>query len=203
MLRQGNLMMDDNLFLDHENAERILNEGWKLFQQKGYRGVTIEELCLCCGLSKPTLYYYFQDKENLFVQVLKYKLHGFHNVIELPGALTERLQRVAASILESFEHEYTILLRDREHLKRPENLQVIREAFRGEMFGPLIELMRLGVQQGELEQDDPELLTLVFLGIINNFIGKQEEMKMGNAVLAEKLTAYFLKGVHKNAQTTI
>ena len=85
--------MDDNLILDHENAERILNEGWKLFQQKGYRGVTIDELCLNCGLSKPTVYYYFQDKENLFVQVLKYKLHGFHSVIEQPGTLATRLQR--------------------------------------------------------------------------------------------------------------
>jgi len=189
--------MDNNLILDHENAELILNEGWKLFQQKGYRGVTIDELCLRCGLSKPTVYYYFQDKENLFVQVLKHKLHGFHNVIELPGTLTERLQRVATSILESFENEYTTLLRDREHLKKPENLQGLREAFRGEMFGPLISLMRQGIQQGELEEDDPEVLTLVFLGIINNFIGKQVEMKMENTGLAEKLTVYFLKGVKK------
>ena len=191
-------MMDANLILDHENAERILNQGWKLFQQKGYRGVTLDELCLRCGLSKPTVYYYFHDKENLFVQVLKYKLQGFHNVIEQPGTLTERLQRVAASILESFENEYTTLLRDREHLKKPENLQGIREAFRSEMFGPLISLMLLGIQQGELERDDPELFTLVFLGIINNFIGKQAEMKMDKSALAEKLTAYFLKGVKKH-----
>ena len=191
-------MMDANLILDHENAERILNQGWKLFQQKGYRGVTLDELCLRCGLSKPTVYYYFHDKENLFVQVLKYKLQGFHNVIEQPGTLTERLQRVAASILESFENEYTTLLHDREHLKKPENLQSIREAFRSEMFGPLISLMLLGIQQGELERDDPELFTLVFLGIINNFIGKQAEMKMDKSALAEKLTAYFLKGVKKH-----
>jgi AcrR family transcriptional regulator len=189
--------MQDNLLLDHLNAERILNEGWKLFQQKGYRGVTIDELCLNCGLSKPTVYYYFQDKENLFVQVLKFKLRGFHNVIEQPGTLAERLQRVAANILESFDHEYTMLLRDREHLKKPENLQGIREAFRGELFGPLTGLMQSGIQQGELESDDANLLTLVFLGIINNFIGKQAEMKMDNAALAKKLTTYFLKGVSK------
>ena len=189
--------MDNNLILDHENAELILNEGWKLFQQKGYRGVTIDELCLNCGLSKPTVYYYFQDKENLFVQVLKYKLHGFHSVIEQPGTLATRLQRVAANILESFDHEYTMLLRDREHLKRPENLRGIRDAFRGELFGPLAGLMQSGIQQGELEGDDPDLLTLVFLGIINNFIGKQLEMKMDTAALSEKLTTYFLKGVRK------
>jgi AcrR family transcriptional regulator len=195
---EGRLSLDNNLILDHENAERILNEGWKLFQQKGYRGVTMDELCLRCGLSKPTLYYYFQDKETLFVEVLKYKLHGFHRVIEQSGSLAERLTRVAVSILESFQSEYSTLLRDRQHLKKPENLSGLREAFRSEMFGPLITLMQLGVQQGELEQDDPELLTLVFLGIINNFIGKQVEMEIDNAALAEKLTIYFLKGVKRH-----
>ncbi len=48
--------MDEEFLLDHENAERILDEGWRLFQQKGYRGVTVDELCLRCGITKPTLY---------------------------------------------------------------------------------------------------------------------------------------------------
>ena len=108
--------MKENLHLEHENAVRILEESWTLFQQKGYRGVNIDELCRRCELTKPTLYYYFQDKENLFVQVLRYKLHGFRTVIEEPGLLPRRLERVAVSILTSFQTQYTALLRDREHL---------------------------------------------------------------------------------------
>lgn len=114
--------MDKDLLLDHENAELILKEGWRLFQQKGYRGVTVDELCLRCKLSKPTLYYYFKDKENLFVNVLQYKLRGFHAAAEQPGSLAERLERVATTILDSFQTEYSTLLHDREHLKKPENL---------------------------------------------------------------------------------
>ena len=41
--------MDEKSLLDHENAERILEEGWRLFQQKGYRGVTVDEVYLSCG----------------------------------------------------------------------------------------------------------------------------------------------------------
>ena len=186
--------MKNEVLLDHENAERILEEGWRLFQQKGYRGVTVDELCALCQLSKPTLYYYFQDKENLFVQVLQYKLHGFRTVAEQPGTLTERLQAVAVMILDSFQSEYSTLLRDREHLKKPENLNKLREAFRSELFGPLIATMQLGIDQGELKRDDPETLTLIFMGMINNFIGKAAEMKLDNAALARKIIAYFLEG---------
>ena len=32
--------MDQEL-LDHVNAERILEEGWRLFQQKGYANVAV------------------------------------------------------------------------------------------------------------------------------------------------------------------
>lgn len=189
--------MENELLLDHENAERILEEGWRLFQQKGYRGVTVDELCSRCQLSKPTLYYYFQNKENLFVNVLQYKLHGFRTAAEQPGTLAERLESVAASILDSFQTEYSALLRDREHLKQPENLKKIRDAFHSELFGPLITIMQSGIDRGELKEDSSEMLTLIFLGIINNFIGKAFEMNMQNAALAHKLTGYFLKGAKK------
>lgn len=187
--------MDPDKFSEHENAERILEQGWQLFQQKGYRGVTIDELCLRCKLSKPTLYYYFQDKENLFVQILQYKLRGFREVIEQPGIIQVRLQHIAVYILENFQTSYTTLLRDREHVKNPANLQKIRESFRSELFGPLITLMQAGIDQGELKGNDPELLALVFLGIINNFIGKAAEMEMKTASLAQQLTKYYLYGV--------
>lgn len=187
--------MDPASFPEHENARRILDEGWRLFQQKGYRGVTVDELCRRCELSKPTLYYYFGDKENLFVQVLRYKLHGFREVIELPGTLAERLQRVAMTILSGFIASYTTLLRDCEYLKRAENLEVVRSAFRRELFGPLAALMQDGMTRGELQIDDPDTLTLLFLGAINNFIGPDASTGLDDAVLAQKLTDYFLKGV--------
>lgn len=189
--------MDERFLLDHENAERILEEGWQLFQQKGYRGVTVDELCLRCKITKPTLYYYFQDKENLFVQVLQYRLRGFHEAVACPGTLVDRLNSVATNILENFQTEYGALLRDREHLKKPENLTQIREAFRRELFGPLFDLMQAGISQGELETDNPEVLTLIFLGIVNNFIGKAADLGVDNATLARRLTAHFLNGAQK------
>lgn len=186
--------MDATDFLEHENARRILDEGWRLFQQKGYRGVTVDELCQRCELSKPTLYYYFGDKENLFVQVLRHKLHGFREVIEQPGTLAERLERAIVAILESFAADYSTLLRDREHLKRPENLDAVRSAFRGELFGPLAALMQEGMARGELQADDPATLTLLFLGAINNFIGRSTDLGLSHAALAQKLANYFLSG---------
>jgi AcrR family transcriptional regulator len=191
--------MDSDFFHQHETAACILEEGWQLFQQKGYRGVTIDELCLRCKLSKPTLYYYFQDKENLFVQILQYKLRGFREVIEQPGTLRARLEGIAASILASFQTEYNNLLRDREHLKKPENLERIRAAFHDQLFTPLIALMQSGIDSAELRPEQPGVLALIFMGSINNFIGKAADLHTDNQALAKKLTAYFIEGARNQA----
>ena len=183
---------------DNENVTRILQVGWHLFEQKGYRGVSLDELCEHCGLSKPTVYYYFHNKENLFVQVLRYKLQGFHNVIEQPGTIRERLERTAHSILESFHSDYNNLMRDREHIKQPEALLEIKNAFHSELFGPLNELMRQGIDEGKMKGHDPKVLTLIFLGMINNFIDKAEEMGSSNTELSKMITKYFLEGAKKN-----
>ncbi|MCD4673260.1 MAG: TetR/AcrR family transcriptional regulator [Anaerolineaceae bacterium] len=192
------MLTETKITQDNKNVELILQEGWRLFEKKGFRGASIDELCMRCNLSKPTVYYYFHNKENLFVQVLRHKLSGFREVIEQPGTLTERLERISTSILDNFQAEYSTLMRDREHIKQPKALQEVKEAFHSELFGPLIALMRLGIDRGELDGDNPEVLTLIFLGSINNFIGKASDMHLPNADLARIITSYFLDGAKKN-----
>jgi AcrR family transcriptional regulator len=189
--------MDKKQLLEHKNAGIILEKSWHLFQQKGYRGLSVDELCLQCSITKPTLYYYFGDKENLFVEVLQHQLHGFHEVLSQPGPLANRLQSFAAHIFESFETEYSTLLRDREHIKDPENQRRVRDAFRQELFAPLNALMQQAIDQGELDGTSAEMFSLMFLGMVNNFIGRANQDRSSAAALAASITTYFLNGTKK------
>jgi AcrR family transcriptional regulator len=186
--------MDQKQLLEHKNAEIILDKSWHLFQQKGYRGFTVDEICLQCNITKPTLYYYFGDKENLFVAVLQHRLQGFHQVLSQPGLLHERLEAFSALIFTSFDTDYNALLRDREHIKQPENQLRVRSAFHDELFSPLKELMQSGIDSGELQGMNAEMLSLIFLGIINNFIGRARQDPSKTDSLAKTLTAFFLQG---------
>ncbi len=123
-----------------------------------------------------------------------HKLQGFHSAATVPGDLPARLESVAAAILSGFQSDYSILLHDREHLKKPENLARVREAFFSEMFGPLEAIMEEGLRQGSLKDESAHLHTLVFLGILSNFIGRADALGLDNATLARKLTRIFLEG---------
>jgi AcrR family transcriptional regulator len=180
-------------YSEHANAERILQDGWELFQQKGYLGVSVDEICQSCGISKPTLYYYFKNKENLFVEVLLRRLKGFREVIEQDGLLEAKLERVATVMFDSFKKDYSYLVRDLEHIHLPENGQRVREAFAAELFFPMIALMQSGLEAGLLS-GDAKFLAQLFMGLVESYIARAGEYGLDNQTLAKRLVAFFLKG---------
>jgi len=180
-------------FNEHPNAVRILEDGWLLFQQKGYLGVSIDEICQRCGVTKPTLYYYFHNKENLFVEVLLRRLKGFRAVIEQDGDLQERLERIAVVMFDSFKTDYSYLVRDLEHIKHAENVERIQDAFAAELFVPISRMMQTAIEYGQVSGDG-RFRAHLFMGIIESYIARAEEYGMDNATLAKQLVAFFLKG---------
>lgn len=51
----------------------ILNTAVSLFARKGYEGVGVQEICTTAGITKPTLYYFFKNKQGLLDAVAKSK----------------------------------------------------------------------------------------------------------------------------------
>ena len=180
-------------YTHHPNAERILQDGWELFQHKGYRGVSIDTICTRCGITKPTLYYYFHTKENLYVEILLHRLQGFHQVIEQTGDLEKRLTHIAQTILESFQTEYSLLVRDLEHIHDPLNSDRIRTAFANELFIPITRLMQTAIATRQLN-GDPRFLAQMYMGMVESYIARAAEFGLDNATLAQQLAAFFLKG---------
>ena len=183
-------------FGEHVNAERVLQDAWELFQRRGYLGVSMDEICQRCEITKPTLYYYFKNKENLFVEVLLRRLKGFHEEIERDGKLDERLAHIATTVFDSFKSDYSYLVRDLEHIKIAENVTRITDAFASEMFIPITQLMQAGVDERQLS-GDAKFLAHLFMGIIESHIARADKYAMEDAILAKKLVTFFLKGARE------
>ncbi len=45
---------------------RIRNAAMSLFKQKGFDVVTIDEICISVGITKPAFYYHYKSKQNIF-----------------------------------------------------------------------------------------------------------------------------------------
>jgi TetR/AcrR family transcriptional repressor of mexJK operon len=51
--------------------ERVARVARELFVAKGFEGVSIDEIARSAGVSKPTIYAHFGDKERLFLHILE------------------------------------------------------------------------------------------------------------------------------------
>ncbi|HOO32758.1 MAG TPA: TetR/AcrR family transcriptional regulator [Thermotogota bacterium] len=59
-----------------EVRQKIVEEGFRLFSEKGYDGTTTKEIARCAGIAEGTIFNYFPSKEYLFIECMaeKYKL---------------------------------------------------------------------------------------------------------------------------------
>ncbi len=186
--------MEQSITYENENAERILEAGWELFRKKGYRGVSVDEVCQRCNLTKPTLYYYFQNKENLYVQVLLQRLSGFRKAIEIKGDFATRLKSFVRHILDSSTPDQLFLVRDMENIRNTGYHRQVMEAFQSEIITPLAGLMQDGIDAGELSKGDPAFYAWVLLGIVGPFIAHPRPLQMRSRVSPARIVRFFLSG---------
>jgi TetR/AcrR family transcriptional regulator len=51
--------------------EHLLKNAAEIFNRKGYSATTVREIVAATGVSKPVLYYYFENKEGIFLEILR------------------------------------------------------------------------------------------------------------------------------------
>ena len=75
--------------------EDILDAATRLFAEQGYPKTSIRQVVEACGCTKPALYYYFANKEELFNEAVRGEREAmaeqFRELIESKGTLRERL----------------------------------------------------------------------------------------------------------------
>lgn len=61
--------------------ERLLAAALDQFTRRGYASTTVRELCEAAGVTKPVLYYYFKNKEGLYLELMDSSYALFESTI--------------------------------------------------------------------------------------------------------------------------
>jgi TetR/AcrR family transcriptional regulator len=167
-------LLGGNNDADAETRERILLAAASLFANKGYAATSVREIAEGAKVTKPMLYYYFKNKEDLYVQLLDHANLTFRHLVESalsgPGGVRDRLLAFYVTV-------YGLLL---------EHLDVVRLIY-SMFYGPpgaaphydfqkindyLEEIMRQilqeGVTAGELRADNLEEASFILLGMLDS-----------------------------------
>ncbi|MBI5440050.1 MAG: TetR/AcrR family transcriptional regulator [Deltaproteobacteria bacterium] len=104
------------------SREEIQEKAVQLFLKKGYHGTSTTDICDAVGISRPTLYWYFKDKEDILFSLHKQRIEkSFQPITASAKAEPDpvlRLKRFMADLtgLICTEPESKILIKETEYL---------------------------------------------------------------------------------------
>lgn len=103
--------------------ERLLAEAMRLFTERGYSATSVREIVEGAGVTKPVLYYYFGNKERLYLEIM-------NGIGKLFDQKLLELETAKGTVRERITHFLTGMLS-----AARENLLVVRLAY-SIYFGP-------------------------------------------------------------------
>ncbi len=191
----------------HDARQKILRSAVITFARKGYAGTSVQDILRAVKLSKPTLYYYFENKAGLFRAILDYAF------VE-----SARLSKEAADGKKSAEDKLVAIATAFFGFAEA-NKDLMRLVFATVFAAPeeipsgcacptqrrchrdfILEVVRAGQKSGEIDpRYDAHDLTHGIFGAISHHVrthlllpeGKLDQRR------AEKLVALFLNGARK------
>jgi TetR/AcrR family transcriptional regulator len=86
------------------SSGRILEAALTLFSEKGYDATSTREICQMAGITKPTLYYFFESKEAIYRALVRTAMCDFVSRVDSglssAGDLRGKLKKIAESVFE-------------------------------------------------------------------------------------------------------
>ncbi|MEH7348816.1 TetR/AcrR family transcriptional regulator [Gottfriedia acidiceleris] len=156
--------------------ESIKEAATKLFAKKGYSGMTLREIASEVGIKAPSVYAFFEGKDDIFLAVYKETLDGHLSIVESHFKSNQSTKVQLYSILKSaidfqYQEDLKAKILVRLMTSPPEFIKEdIMKRF-GSMeldeYKILSEIFRLGIEKGEIKDSDCHALALSFQCIMD------------------------------------
>lgn len=156
----------------YENQrEHILARAAELFAQRGYSASSMNEVAVACGLSKPTLYHYFRDKDALLVEITESHVLRLQSLVAEVAALALPAQAHLRELIRRFvaeyanaQHAHRVLTEDVKFLPPADQQRILDiERFVVTGFAQAVGELRPDLERAALTK----AVTMLLFGMIN------------------------------------
>ena len=180
--------------------EQILAEAAHLFAQHGYASTSMNEVAERCGVSKPALYHYFRDKNELLACICEEHLARLKAVVREVEALGLEAEPAIRAMIRRFVEEYADARN--EHRVLTEDVRLLAPEHRarvleGERY--IVRALAGAVARLRPDLDASDLvkpLTMLLFGMINwMFTWFKPGRKVTHAQMAPIVADLFFGGL--------
>jgi AcrR family transcriptional regulator len=136
-----------------ERPQEILEAAFVEFSRNGYAATALDQVAERAGVTKGTIYVYFESKEHLFVSMVREFTKGAHDVVH---GMFETHEGSTADLLRaqfSFIYEYLVEDKRRREVVRMLIAEAARfpelaDRYHDEILRPCLEMLQQAIQRG-------------------------------------------------------
>lgn len=157
----------------NETAQNILAEAQRLFAERGFDGVSVNDVAIAAGVSKANIFHHFGSKQALYMAVLNDCLSDFGELIDHLQPERAPFEQRLQHFLQAYgshlrQHPQSAQLVLRELLQdRSEFTEQLAEQSTDGHFKQLHALLREGQQSGEIREGvDVAALAVMMVGAV-------------------------------------
>ena len=149
----------------------VMRAAVRAFNERGFHRASLDEVAASLGISKPTIYHYLGNKEQVLLECVKFGLaqllEAADKARENKGNGLERLKvfmkRYAEINMDDFGR---CVIRTGDEMLSEEGAQKFR-ALKREIDDALRALIQEGITDGSIACDDPKMLAFTIAGALN------------------------------------
>lgn len=187
--------------------EQIIEAARKLFHQFGFKKVSMDEIAKEAGVTKRTIYMYFESKEELLKYFIEEEIKNMKNIVEgVESKNLEFFEMVNQAIYKLLQYKkerdfLNIITKEAEWLKNPivvQSLKLIDEQIQNYIKDKLI----TAKEKGYIEYDDIEITTFLvykmYIALILEWDNKSK--KLDEQMIASNISKMLKNGLRKDVE---
>ncbi len=186
---------------DHDvKREAVIRAAARAFNERGYHHTSLDDIAADLGVTKPTVYYYVANKEQLLFECFLAGLRPIREALReserLPGHGRERLRAVIRGYAAAIASEYGwCMVRAHDQDLGPEMRRQIN-ALKAEIDHGIRRLLRAGIDDGSIEPCDPKTTAFAMAGALN-WIAHwyRVDQPLSAEEIADAFIAFFERGL--------
>jgi len=185
---------------DGAARKRLMESALELFTRKGYASTTVREIVAAAGVTQPVLYYYFRNKEGIYLELMEQGFRKFDALLVDPG---EASAAVATRLSVLSDRVYT-LFREKIGLARlmysiyygpPQGAPFFDfDAYHFKFQAAVRGLIEEGIRRREFRRGNPDTMTWAVIGAVNTAMELElchPEISPGREGLSDVLAILF------------
>jgi AcrR family transcriptional regulator len=157
---------------DHgTKRDAVIRTAARAFDERGYHNTSLDDIAAALGVTKPTIYYYVANKEQLLFECFVAGLEPIRGALrraeQMPGSGRERLREVVRDYALAIASEYGWCMVRAEHQDLGPELSAQVRALKSEIDRGIRRLLQGGLSDGSIAVGDPKLAAFAIAGALN------------------------------------